>query len=108
MSKLLLKNVRLEEAYERENEHIVATRTGIYDVLIKDGHVQQVDKNIVVDGDVEIVDGQKQLLVPSFREMHIHIDKTYFGGEWQAPRPITKGIFRRAKRFQSDPFLARV
>jgi len=37
MSKLLLKNVRLEEAYERENEHIVATRTGIYDVLIEDG-----------------------------------------------------------------------
>ena len=95
MSKLLLKNVRLEEAYERENEHIVATRTGIYDVLIEDGQVQQVDKNIVVTGDVEIVDAQKQLLVPSFREMHIHIDKTYFGGEWQAPRPITKGILTR-------------
>ena len=95
MSKLLLKNVRLEEAYERENEHIVATRTGIYDVLIEDGHVQQVDKDIVADEDVEVIDAQQQLLVPSFREMHIHIDKTYFGGEWQAPRPITKGILTR-------------
>jgi len=95
MRKLLLKNVRLEEAYEYENEHIVGTRTAIYDVLIEGGHVQQVDKNIVVDGDVEVLDAQKQLLVPSFREMHIHIDKTYFGGEWQAPRPITKGILTR-------------
>ncbi|WP_291756311.1 amidohydrolase family protein [Lysinibacillus sp. UBA5990] len=95
MNKLLLKNVRLEEAFEQENERIVATRTAIYDVLIVDGYVQQIDKNIVVDGDVEIVDAQKQLLVPSFREMHIHIDKTYFGGGWQAPRPITKGILTR-------------
>ncbi|MFF2174883.1 amidohydrolase family protein [Lysinibacillus sp. NPDC058147] len=95
MSKLLLKNVRLEEAFEHEEQHIVATRTAIYDVLIEDGHVKQVEKNIVVGGDVAVLDAQKQLLVPSFREMHIHIDKTYFGGEWQAPRPITKGILTR-------------
>jgi cytosine/adenosine deaminase-related metal-dependent hydrolase len=101
MNKLLLKNVRLEEAFEHENERIVATRTAIYDVLIVDGYVQQIDKNIVVDGDVEIVDAQKQLLVPSFREMHIHIDKTYFGGEWQASRPITKGILTRIEEEQT-------
>ena len=68
--KLLLKNVRLEEAYERENEHIVATRTGIYDVLIEDGHVQQIDKDIVADEDVEVIDAQQQLLVPSFRNAY--------------------------------------
>ncbi|MFJ7665502.1 amidohydrolase family protein [Lysinibacillus sp. NPDC097195] len=95
MSTLLLKNVRLEEAFEHENEHIVATRTAIYDVLIDDGHVKEVGKNIVVTENMEVLDAQQQLLVPSFREMHIHIDKTYFGGEWQAPRPITKGILTR-------------
>lgn len=92
MSKLLLKNVRLEEAYERENEHIVATRTGIYDVLIENGHVQQVDKDIVVDGDVEVIDAQQQLLVPSFREMHIHIDKRILAGNGRHRGPLLKGF----------------
>jgi len=101
MSTLLLKNVRLEEAFEHDNEHIVATRTAIYDVLIEDGQVKKVDKNIVVSEDVEVLDAQHQLLVPSFREMHIHIDKTYFGGEWQAPRPITKGILTRIEEEQT-------
>lgn len=101
MSTLLLKNVRLEEAFEHDNEHIVATRTAIYDVLIEDGQVKKVDKNIVVSEDVKVLDAQHQLLVPSFREMHIHIDKTYFGGEWQAPRPITKGILTRIEEEQT-------
>ena len=101
MSTLLLKNVRLEEAFEHENEHIVATRTAIYDVLIEDGRVKEVGKNILVTENVEVLDAQQQLLVPSFREMHIHIDKTYFGGEWQAPRPITKGILTRIEEEQT-------
>jgi len=101
MSTLLLKNVRLEEAFEHDNEHIVATRTAIYDVLIEDGHVKEVGKNIVVPENSKVLDAQQQLLVPSFREMHIHIDKTYFGGEWQAPRPITKGILTRIEEEQT-------
>lgn len=100
MNTLLLKNVRLEEAFEHEKEHIVATRTAIYDVLIENGHVKQLDKNIPVTDDMKVLDAQHQLLVPSFREMHIHIDKTYFGGEWQAPRPITKGILTRIEEEQ--------
>ncbi len=100
MNTLLLKNVRLEEAFEHEKEHIVATRTAIYDVLIENGHVKQLDKNIPVTDDMKVLDAQQQLLVPSFREMHIHIDKTYFGGEWQAPRPITKGILTRIEEEQ--------
>lgn len=95
MRKLLLKNVRLEEAFERENEQVIGTHTAIYDVLIENGIVQQVEPQITVDGDVEVLDANKQLLVPAFREMHIHIDKTYFGGEWQTPKPATKGIITR-------------
>ncbi|GLC88174.1 amidohydrolase family protein [Lysinibacillus piscis] len=100
MGKLLLKNVRLEEAFEREGEHIIATQTAIYDVLIEDGYVKQLETNIVAEDGMEVIDAQKQLLLPSFREMHIHIDKTYFGGEWQAPRPITKGILTRIEEEQ--------
>ena len=28
-----------------------------------------------------------QLLLPAMRDMHIHLDKTFYGGPWQAPRP---------------------
>ncbi|CAM5190472.1 Deaminase OS=Lysinibacillus sphaericus OX=1421 GN=LS41612_06015 PE=4 SV=1 [Lysinibacillus sphaericus] len=79
---------------------ILSFRTAIYDVLIENGHVKQLDKNIPVTDDMKVLDAQHQLLVPSFREMHIHIDKTYFGGEWQAPRPITKGILTRIEEEQ--------
>ncbi|HEY4552342.1 MAG TPA: amidohydrolase, partial [Bacillaceae bacterium] len=35
------------------------------------------------------------------REMHIHVDKTYFGGPWKACTPITNGILTRIEEEQA-------
>ncbi|MGC2933348.1 deaminase, partial [Enterococcus faecalis] len=42
-----------------------------------------------------VIDVFEQLVLPALREMHIHIDKTNFGGRWKACRPLTKGILTR-------------
>ncbi|MEO4053801.1 amidohydrolase [Solibacillus sp. CAU 1738] len=95
MTALLLKRVRLEESFEYTNEQIVATNTGIYDVLITNDVITEIAPQIEVADDIEVFDAQCQLLLPAFREMHIHLDKTYFGGEWQAPSIATNGIQTR-------------
>lgn len=92
--KQLIQNVRLETSYQSENEVIVKTNTEITDVLIKNGVFTKIGPNLQETADVTI-DAKKQLLLPSLREMHIHIDKTYFGDDWQAPIPAKDGIYTR-------------
>ncbi|GIO28030.1 amidohydrolase [Ornithinibacillus bavariensis] len=93
---LLLKNVRLETGYLYDKTFVIATKTKIFDVLIENGKFIEIAPTIEASN-VEVVDAKKQLLVPSFKEMHTHIDKTYFSGEWKAPTPTTEGIFSRLK-----------
>lgn len=93
---LLLKNVRLETGYLVDQSFVTATETKIVDVLIEDGKFIEIAPNIEAS-DAVVVDAKNQLLVPSFKEMHTHIDKTYFSGEWKAPTPATEGIFSRLK-----------
>lgn len=94
--KLLLKNVRLETGYKYKGTAVIATETGLFDLLIENGKFSHIAENIQAD-DATVIDAKKQLLTPAFREMHIHIDKTYFSGEWQAPIPAREGIFSRLK-----------
>ncbi|WP_062105618.1 amidohydrolase [Bacillus niameyensis] len=93
---LLLKNVRLETGYLYDQTFVTATKTNIFDVLIENGKFIEIAPTIEASNAV-VIDAQKQLLVPSFKEMHTHIDKTYFSGEWKAPTPATEGIFSRFK-----------
>ena len=92
---LLIKNIRLETGFNYVNNFVVSTSTEKFDVLVDEGKIVKIEKEIAVAEGMEVVEGNNQLLLPAMREMHIHIDKTYFGGDWQAPRPITKGIFTR-------------
>ncbi|QCR33557.1 amidohydrolase [Lysinibacillus sp. SGAir0095] len=91
---LLIKNARLETGFLFENNLVIGTNTDCFDLLIEEGKIVAIDETIS-SVDAETIDVQGQLLLPSFREMHIHIDKTYFSGEWIAPTPITQGIFTR-------------
>lgn len=93
---LLLKNVRLETGYLYDQSFVTATETEIVDILIENGKFVEIAATIETS-DAVVVDAKEQLLVPSFKEMHTHIDKTYFGGEWKAPSPATEGIFTRFK-----------
>lgn len=94
MVKTLLKNVKVETGFVKEGNRVVSTTTEVVDLVLDDGKVVEFGKDLDVTVD-EVIEGSEKLLMPSFREMHIHIDKTYFSGPWKACVPITKGILTR-------------
>jgi cytosine/adenosine deaminase-related metal-dependent hydrolase len=99
MKSLLIKNARLETGFTYENGRVVQTETDLFDILIQDGKIIEIEKNI--DSTVyDVIEANGKLLMPSFREMHIHVDKTYFSGPWKACKPITKGILTRIEEEQ--------
>lgn len=99
--KRLIKQAQLETGYQYDNDFIVGTTIAPFDILIEDGQFKQIAPMIEIEPDMEVIEANGQLLLPSFREMHIHIDKTYFSGEWKAPIPITKGILTRIEEEQT-------
>ena len=52
------------------------------------------DGNEQLAEDLPRVDGRGLLLLPSFEEAHIHLDKTYYDGAWKAVRR-SSSIFDR-------------
>jgi cytosine/adenosine deaminase-related metal-dependent hydrolase len=94
MTTFWLTNVRLEKGFKYENDRIAGTETEISHLKIEDGKIIEIAHSVPDDG-VKKVDANQQLLLPSLRDMHIHIDKTYYGGPWKACTPLTKGIFTR-------------
>ncbi len=92
---LLIQNCTLETGFNVVNQQVVSTKTERYDVLIADGIISNIAKEIPTTPEMMVIDAQHALLLPALKEMHIHIDKTYFGGPWQACTPITNGIFTR-------------
>ncbi|MFC9709205.1 amidohydrolase [Paenibacillus sp. NPDC056933] len=90
-----LTNVSLEQSYIMEDGQVTGTRTSLGHLRIENGVIAA-----IVDGDAELtselpkVDGKGLLLLPSFEEAHIHLDKTYYDGPWKAVRRISS-IFER-------------
>ncbi len=83
----LLRNVRLEEGFECDGSEIVATRTALYDITINNGEFEQLLPAGQGPATLPAWDAQGGLLLPSTQDMHIHLDKTFYGGPWHAPRP---------------------
>ncbi|WP_426295591.1 amidohydrolase family protein [Dyadobacter endophyticus] len=79
--KWTLKNVRLETGFMYEDGEVIATQTGLFRVEIEDGKIKAVLPN---DPKAEATDAKGQLMLPAFRDMHIHLDKTFYGGPWKA------------------------
>lgn len=92
--KLLIKNARLEIGYDYLGDSVVGTKTAIKDVLIERGIFVEITDQLEV-ADIDTIDAKGQLLLPSLREMHVHLDKTFFGGDWSAPTMPVNGIFTR-------------
>lgn len=91
-----LTNVSLETGYHYENGEVTGTKTERFHVRIEDGKINEI---IAADQSLETNlpkrDANNYLMLPSFRDMHIHIDKTYYGGPWKAPTIPTKGLITR-------------
>ncbi|CAI2017552.1 amidohydrolase family protein [Serratia proteamaculans] len=83
-----LSDVRLEDGFEYDGDTVIGTRTALYQLEIKDGKIAAIHpKEAAVPTGVPHYQAQGQLLLPAFRDMHIHLDKTFYSGPWQAPRP---------------------
>lgn len=95
MGTLIIKQARLEYGFHEEKGKPTSTLTKLQDIKIIDGVVVDIKDKITDIGDTPVIDANGSLLTPSFREMHIHIDKTYFGGPWKSCKPITNGILTR-------------
>jgi cytosine deaminase len=89
-----LTKVRLEKSFIYDNERIAATETEVCHLKIEDGKITEITHSAPPANENQL-DANKHLLLPSLRDMHIHIDKTYYGGPWKACTPITNGIFTR-------------
>lgn len=83
-----LRNVRLEEGFEREGGEVIATHTALYDITVQAGRFAAIERaGQARVSDLPQWDAAGALLLPRTRDMHIHLDKTFYGGPWQAPRP---------------------
>mgnify|MGYP003583440722 CR=1 FL=1 len=93
-----LTNVRLETGFVEEKKAwldtpvITRTRTELKTLRIANGAVAEIlGANSAVPSGVAVYDAQGQLMLPTFRDMHIHLDKTFYGGPWEATLPTQHG-----------------
>lgn len=84
----LLTNVRLEDGFVYDGEIVTATRTAQHTLEIKAGRIVALHAaGAALPAGVPSYRANGQLALPAMRDMHIHLDKTFYGGPWQAPLP---------------------
>ncbi|MFT4019297.1 MAG: amidohydrolase [Agriterribacter sp.] len=88
-NKLSLKNVRLETGFVYEDGEVMATTTGLFYIEIENGKIAAVSPN---QPNADAIDAKSYLMLPSFKDMHIHMDKTFYGDSWRAARKRTGGV----------------
>lgn len=76
-----LKNVRLETGFDYRNDEIVGTKTDLFSIEIANGKIKKISQD---QTDASAIDMEGLLMLPSFRDMHIHLDKTLYADEWRA------------------------
>lgn len=90
-----LTNALLETGYEMAGETVISTTTASFHLLINNGFIEKiVPATEVLTDNVPQKDVKNLLALPSFKEMHCHLDKTLLGDDWRAVTP-TKDIFGR-------------
>lgn len=87
--KLILKNVRLETGFEYEEGEVISTKTDLFLVETENGKITKIAPN---DLKAKAVDAKGFLMLPAFKDMHIHLDKTFYGDKWQAVRKRKGGV----------------
>ncbi|WP_311936802.1 amidohydrolase [Labrys neptuniae] len=101
-----LLNVRLETGFVEEKKSwldapvIAHTGTELKTLRIAGGKIAEIlDSKAAIPAGTAAYDAQGQLLLPTFRDMHIHLDKTFYGGPWEATLPREHG---RADRIAQE------
>lgn len=83
-----LKNVKLETGYIQDEKGIYETKTELFHLKIEDGRIVEKQSNSFrIQPSEKTIDGKGFLALPTFKEMHNHLDKTYLSLDWKAPTP---------------------
>ncbi len=89
MKNLKLKNVRLETGFEFMEGEVASTKTELFLIEIENGKIKNISAN---SNDPDAIDAKGLLMLPSFKDMHIHLDKTYYADKWQAVKRRKGGV----------------
>ncbi|BBH20086.1 deaminase [Paenibacillus baekrokdamisoli] len=90
-----LTNVRLEQGYVMEDGQVAGTDTKLCHIRIEGTAIAEViETKEVPQSNLPQYDCKELLMLPSFEEAHIHLDKTYFNGPWKAVKRVSS-IFER-------------
>lgn len=85
-----LKNVRLETGFIKEENTVIGTKTDLFCIEINDGKITSISPN---NAQLEnAIDAKGLLMLPAFKDMHVHLDKTLYGLPWQALSPKCKTV----------------
>lgn len=84
-----LKNVRLETGFAYKDGEVDQTKTELFMVQISDGKIKSISAN---KPNEKAIDAKGLLMLTAFKDMHIHLDKTYYGDHWRAVKKRTGGI----------------
>ncbi|MFB3162917.1 amidohydrolase [Neobacillus sp. 179-J 1A1 HS] len=83
-----LTNVRLETGYIQDEKGTYETKTELFHLKIEDGRIVEKQINsFAIQPSEKTKDGKGFLVLPTFKEMHNHLDKTYLSLDWKAPIP---------------------
>ncbi len=79
---ITFKNVRLETGFEYNEEGDVSgTKTDLFLVEVTNGTISNIAPNVPHK---DAVDAKNLLMLPSFKDMHVHLDKALYGLPWKA------------------------
>jgi cytosine/adenosine deaminase-related metal-dependent hydrolase len=79
--KTVFKNVSMETGFIRDEIEVIATRTELFSLVVENGKISEILTN---SPDPAAIDAKGYLMLPAMKDMHIHLDKTYYGGPWKA------------------------
>ncbi len=81
-----LDDALLETGFNYRDATVIGTKTALQTIEINDGKVIAILPNKQhANSEINAYSAQGKLMLPAFRDMHIHLDKTFYGGPWQAP-----------------------
>ncbi|MGL4667764.1 MAG: amidohydrolase [Saezia sp.] len=89
-SKFWLTNITLETGFKYNSQkQVEETLTKKAHLLINNGKIEQVADALPAKDGVAQYDMKGLLVVPSFADMHVHLDKGRYADAWKATTPFT-------------------
>lgn len=81
-----LDDVLLETGFNYHDNTVIGTQTSLQTLEINEGKIAAILPNKQhTNSELSYYSAGGKLMLPAFRDMHIHLDKTFYGGPWQAP-----------------------